>query len=216
LLTFNVPLVIDVPPFCNFRTNVVWIDDFLKFAMHREMHRLSNNAVSPAFLNSPLMATCEAVKERPPISNARGYTLDNYLPALVRGCVVDAWIQPDARTKVDFSAAAMPGPFIRHLQTARQQGGFGSEQAQSCREELLQSAIVRLNEVRDQWAGLPSIGTIRSLASEWISLGDLSSLIGLETLIEDTLEYIEWAVAWPVVTNAVRALPRGSLKFDLL
>lgn len=215
LLTFNAPLVVEAPPFCHFRTNVVWIDDFLKFAMHRELHRLPNNAVSPAFSNSPLMATCETVKERPPISNARGYTLDTYLPALVRGCVVDAWIQPDARTKVDFSAAASPGPFIRHLQAARQQGRFDSEQTQSCREELLRSASVRLNEVSDQWARLPTVGNLPSLATEWLPRGELSSLIDLKTLLEDTLEYIEWAVAWPEVTDAVRAMPRDSLKFDL-
>ncbi|MFM9965349.1 MAG: hypothetical protein ACKV2Q_29540 [Planctomycetaceae bacterium] len=216
LLTFNAPLVIEAPPFCNFRTNVVWIDDFLKFAMHRELHRLPNTTVSSAFSNSPLIATCETVKERPPISNARSYTLENYLPALVRGCVVDAWIQPDARTKVDFSAAASSGPLIRHLQAARQHGGLGAEQARSCRAELSQSASVRLNEVRDQWARLPSVGDLPSLATEWSGRGELSSLIGLETLLEDTLEYIEWAVVWPVVTDAVRALPRGFLKFDLL
>ena len=215
LLTFNEPLVMNVPPFCNYRLNVVWIDDFLKFALHRDQFRLSNNEVSPDFLTAPLIGSCQTVKQRPTINNARAYTLDTYLPALVRGCVVDAWIQPDARTKLDFSAAAEPGPLIRHLQAARQSGALSAEQASSCRADLLQSSLVRLGEVKELWERLPPVDGIDSLGAEWVGRGPLSSQIALETLIEDTLEYIEWAVAWPTVANAVRAYPRGALKFDL-
>lgn len=215
LMTLSSSLVAATPPFCNFRTNVVWIDDYLNFALHRELSQSAGDDAHPHFANPPTYAACKVAKARPVVDDAREYTLTNYLPALVRGCIVDAWIQPDARIKLDRLRTAPPGPLIRHLHAAQQSGSLSSKAAQQCREELRQSAWLRLEDVRKQWSGLPHPTSQSTLASEWLALDDLASLVELEVLLDDTLEYIEWAVAWPQVVTTVYTSHRAQLRIDV-
>lgn len=215
LMFLSQDLAAATPPFCNFRMNVVWIDDFLNYAIHRELFRTADQTPGSEFSHTPLYADCKLAKARPSIEDAREYALTNYLPALARGCILDAWIQPDSRTKIEPQRAAPPGPFIRHLQTALQSGGLTPIAAERCRQELKQSALQRLNEVQRQWSSLPNATPHPTLAVEWIAEGNLASQVELETLLDDTLEYIEWAVAWPDVVQTVRHIPRRTLKLDL-
>lgn len=215
LLVLSQELAAATPPFCNFRTNVVWIDDFLNYAVHRELLRTADHFPSCEFSQSPLYSDCRVAKARPGIDDAREYARMHYLPALVRGCIVDAWIQPDVRTKIDTQRIAPPGPFILHLQSAQQSGGMPPIATRQCREELKQSALLRLNEVREQWSNLPNATPHPTLAAEWISEGNLAAQIDLDILLDDTLEYIEWAAAWPKVIETVRSVPWGTLKIDL-
>lgn len=215
LMVVSPELTAAIPPFCNFRTNVVWIDDFLNYAVHRELSRAADHTFPHGLIHSPLCAECEVAKARPIIADFREYARTNYLPALVRGCIFDAWIQPDSRTKIESGRIAPPGPFIRYLRSAQESGGLSPIAAEQCREELNQAAWVRLNQVRDQWLNLPN-GTLHpTLAAEWLAEENLASLVELEVLLDDTLEYIEWAVAWPKVIETVCSIPWGSLKIDL-
>jgi hypothetical protein len=77
---------------------------------------------------------------------------------------------------------------------------------------LKEAALARLKDVQNAWTMLPPVGTRPSLAKEWLDDGAMSRWNSQE-MIEDTLEYIEWAVAWPAATKAVREFSRG-LKID--
>lgn len=215
LMMLSRELAAAIPPFCNFRTNVVWIDDFLNHAVHRELSRTADHDSPRELIHSPLCAECNVIKARPVIDDAREYAQTHYLPALVRGCIFDAWIQPDSRTKIEPEHFAPPGPFIRYLQSAQQSDGLSPIAAEQCREELNQAAWLRLNQVRNQWSNLPNATPHPILAAEWIAKENLACQVELEVLLDDTLEYIEWAVAWPKVVETVRGIPWGTLKIDL-
>lgn len=214
LMMLSQDLVAATPPFCNFRTNVVWIDDYLNYAMHRELARSIDHMSSFGLKTPPLFAECKVTKSRPAIDDAKEYARTNYLPALVRGCIVDAWIQPDTRTKIDSQHWAPPGPFIRYLRSAQRTGGLNLAAAQQCRDELRQCAHVRIDEIRDQWLRLPQTSPHRTLAAEWVVEDNIPMRIELEILLDDTLEYIEWAVAWPKVVETVRNSDLKLLKID--
>ena len=96
LLCINDSAILDLPPFSNFNLNVMWIDDHLKYCLHRELRHFTTDSITTG---SPLIRdaridSIEVVKGREPIKNLPTYVMGSYLPTVLYGSVVDAWITP--------------------------------------------------------------------------------------------------------------------------
>jgi hypothetical protein len=175
--------ILDLPPFSNFSLNVSWIDDHLKYCLHRELRhltsidlRLSEPCLSDAKLDDVMLK-----KARGRIDDLPGYVLNNYLPTMLWGTMLDAWINPEpllkcrpdtlspeeadqwhATVRRGRSEAVLP----RFLQSALETGAFTFGDRQKLKKLLVEQALRRITEVRDLWAELVDNGH-QTFASLW-------------------------------------------------
>lgn len=81
LLCFSSTVSLLLPPFSNFNLNVSWIDDHLRYAIHRELGHVSKIRVAaPSILSTAKLDQVEVIKARASVSNIPSYTLDVYMP----------------------------------------------------------------------------------------------------------------------------------------
>jgi hypothetical protein len=157
LLCMSDGAMLDLPPGSNFHENVTWIDDHLKYSLLRELKHLKPYEIcgEPRQERPTRVPDCEVKKERPHIEDIAEYVLGNYLPTLVGGCIVDAWIQPAPEPKKSEIELPTTGVFTQALQEALKYGHppEGRELRQ-LKKKLEQEALKRLEEVRTQWAKL--------------------------------------------------------------
>ncbi|MEK7995904.1 MAG: hypothetical protein AAB403_19060 [Planctomycetota bacterium] len=183
--------IIDLPPFSNFRENVMWIDDHLKYSLHREMHHFTSGEKLnlPSGLEYARLDKVMVTKARPGVGDLVGYTLATYLPTLLWGAIVDRWIVPNSILKVRFDSVKgtpleeewkiahkeqigkgiLPGALLKALQ----EGRFIDEI--ELRRQLMDTAIIRVEQVRQLWSALRD-DRKRTLASHWAS-GEVAGII---------------------------------------
>jgi hypothetical protein len=181
--------ILDLPPFSNFRMNVMWIDDHLKYCLHRELRHLSRAKVR---------ATATEIQSNPLLSHARlddvlvqktgrkvsdnfaEYLFDQYLPTLLWGTIMDAWItgtpllkfRPEDLSDQERDAFSIlqekesKSVLACALQNALREGGFEVPAQNALKKNLLKEALIRINEVRKQWMDLTEDGT-ETFASVW-------------------------------------------------
>ncbi|MGH9967757.1 MAG: hypothetical protein ACREBG_07955 [Pyrinomonadaceae bacterium] len=181
--------ILDLPPFSNFRLNVMWIDDHLKYCLHRELRHLSRTEVR---------ATATQIGSNPLLSHARlddvlvqktgrkvsdnfaEYLFNQYLPTLLWGTIMDAWITGTPLLKFrpeDLSDQERDTFSILQekqcesvlgsaLQNALRQGGFEPPARKTLVKNLMKEALIRINDVRKQWMELTEDG-IDTFASVW-------------------------------------------------
>jgi hypothetical protein len=193
--------ILDLPPFSNFGMNVSWIDDHLKYSLHRELRHLSSFKPREAVGESrpsPLLAYAkldEVIVEkagRKIRGNFPKYIFDDYLPTLLRGTIMDAWITDNPLLKSrpeDLSAedrevlksiprdqrstAKLPSALHKALEKCdfRRRSAF---------EKSLKSVTLkRINEVRNQWMGLEEPG-LETFASVWAKGKAISNFKNLD------------------------------------
>ncbi len=101
LLYLSDAVILDVPPFSNFNLGVMYIDDHLRYALHRELTAFAK--VTTMGKNGPLHVRDDdnpVVKYRTGWNAFHKYTLGTYLPQLLYGAIMDAWITaPKVRLK---------------------------------------------------------------------------------------------------------------------
>src|SRR5207253_1420952 len=97
LLCLSEGAILDLPPFSNFRNNVMWIDDHLKYSLHRAMYHFTSGETlnSEPGLSDARLDDVRVTKARPGISALPAYVLGTYLPTLLWGAIMDAWITND-------------------------------------------------------------------------------------------------------------------------
>src|SRR5205823_2332848 len=79
--------ILDLPPFSNLANNVMWIDDFLKYSLHRAMnHFISGETldIEPALRNARLDDVM-VTKARPANATLADYIFSGYIPTLFSG-----------------------------------------------------------------------------------------------------------------------------------
>ena len=182
LLCLSEGAILDLPPFSNFQNNVMWIDDHLKYSLHRAMHHFTSEEtlnLEPG-LSDARLDDITVTKERPTVSGLPGYVLGTYLPTLLWGTIFDSWITDHPIVKCRFSTltekerqkwlfmkskehnAALPQAMLKALR----EGHFGDDAKQELRNNLWERAIDRIEEVRQLWAALKN-GTNKSFAAYW-------------------------------------------------
>jgi hypothetical protein len=182
--------IVDLPPFSNFRLNVSWIDDHLKYCLHRELRHLSppkqrtaekQARPDPLLTYSKLDSVIVEKAGRKIEENFPKYIFDGYLPTLLRGTIMDAWITADPLLKYrpedlspedrnalgkisreGRSTAVLPSA----LQNALEKCGLSKAEWIDLDNDLTRIALERINEVRRQWINLTEDGS-ETFASVW-------------------------------------------------
>src|SRR5205085_5341204 len=165
--------ILDLPPFSNFRNNVMWIDDHLKYSLHRAMHHFISDEplnLEPG-LSDARLDDVSVTKARPSVGKLPAYIFGNYLPTLLWGAIMDAWITKDSILKcrvgkLDPAAEVLLrkakeqqdkaplAPLPKAMLKALSVGHFSSKDEDNLRETLKQTAVKRIEEVRQCWAKL--------------------------------------------------------------
>ncbi|NTU54296.1 MAG: hypothetical protein HGA97_11505, partial [Chlorobiaceae bacterium] len=234
--------ILDLPPFSNFRWNVMWIDDYLKYELHRALGhfegKFGNQPEVPGRLNEYVY------KDRPLAgqNNLRPYTLGSYIPTLFFGIIMDSWIRAEnGKTS-----------FVTALEKSLRCGTFPQQERHPLIKLLLDDAIKRVQKLVKEWKELRTV-TDKSFAALWVesdrteiqrilsnirpipdekwlgwgllkkpatnvsSIDDLRPVIAtcLTELAEDMCNYIEWTLYWPNFVQSVRAVKIGEIKLDV-
>ncbi len=182
--------ILDLPPFSNFRLNVMWIDDHLKYCLHRELRHLSRSKVKADMVKTRYDPLLSYARLDNVIVQKAGRRVEDdfparlfngYLPTLLWGTVVDAWITPTPILKYrpgtltyeereEFRRISQSeqskAVLASALQKALVEGGLGVDEEETLKKSLINEAIVRINEVRRQWIDLTEDG-IETFASIW-------------------------------------------------
>jgi hypothetical protein len=182
MLCLSEGAILDLPPFSNFTLNVSWIDDHLKYCLHRELRHLTTIELKrEPLLSDAKLDSIMVQKSRPPIINLPSYVLGDYLPTLLWGTVVDAWItpfpllkyRPDDLLELDKTkwydikrTGRSEAVLASALQTALEKGSFITAERLTLREQLIKIAMDRITKVRRQWADLRGNGK-ETFASVW-------------------------------------------------
>nr|VFK38754.1 MAG: hypothetical protein BECKTC1821D_GA0114238_100560 [Candidatus Kentron sp. TC] len=195
--------ILDLPPFSNFQRNVMWIDDYLKYALHRELWHLSQKLVrnkNGGVLTERVPDT-HVFKKRPKVENAGYYTLGGYLPTVLYGAIMNAWIQPDHAANLPQTQqnSFPPGVLTRALEDALKTGWLNERNAPKLKDDLRRVAMERIAEVAEEWEKLKlKNGKGQSLAALWVTnpcaspIEDMDETIRKELKIEK--EWIGWGL----------------------
>jgi len=181
--------ILDLPPFSNFSLNVSWIDDHLKYCLHRELRHLRrptldtdgrelkrNDLLTYSKIDNVIVQKAGRKIDK----DLRWYIFDVYLPTLLRGTMLDAWITPDPLLKYRSEELTEENrDACRELIERSQSGGLLASALQrslaACRftrkarvnleTKLKHSALKRITQVRQQWAALRDneVGTFASI-----------------------------------------------------
>ena len=183
LLCLSEGAILDLPPFSNFRNNVMWIDDHLKYSLHRALHHFTSGEtlnLEPG-LSDARLDDVVVTKGRPAVSKLPLYVFGNYLPTLLWGTIMDSWITVDpilkcrvssllsARLKERWRTARskeQTAPLPQAMLNALSAGHLKPEVEDDFREQLGASAVVRIEQVRQMWARLKRHGH-KTFASYW-------------------------------------------------
>ena len=187
--------ILDLPPFSNFRQNVMWIDDYLKYELHRALGHFAQVSTTISVSDS-LEAPCrhpsaKVYKDRilAGQGNLRIYTLGGYIPTLFWGILLDGWIRsegnPEERT-----------PFVVALEDALKRGIFEDSERNRLRSALRELAITRINKVIRLWSALKSADDVPSFAALWVGGKDQSIRVVLGCLSEpkDKDQWLGWGL----------------------
>jgi len=169
----NMPsgVILDLPPFSHFRLNVMWIDD----------HCLGRSAADIGGTThcDTTQGKGNVVKARSKPGNCAWYTLEVYMPTLLYGCIMDAWINnsedayllkclpEDLPTDFLRSKARALGLRLREtplgplslnirkiLTTGRM---HDKEELDALQEQLWGTALERTRDIYWQWSQLPQL-----------------------------------------------------------
>lgn len=192
LLCLSEGAILDLPPFSNMGTNVMWIDDHLKYSLHRAMRHFTSGETlhTESGLGDARLDNVVVVKGRQPVSNLPQYVFGIYLPTLLWGTIMDRWITQDPILKCRYSELDETGrtswkkaervqdkaPLPDAMRTALSAGTFDRQHERELGRKLTLTAIERIDEVRRLWAGLATDGQ-RTFASYWAE-GDVKRAFG--------------------------------------
>jgi hypothetical protein len=182
MLCLSEGAIVDLPPFSNFGINVSWIDDHLKYCLHRELRHLTTVQLeSEPLLSDAKLDSVRVTKARGPITNFPRYVLGNYLPTLLWGTIMDAWITPDRLLKYRPEDGLSEEEQKRWHQLSRK-GASGAILTKALQEalamqhianrreleqRLIAEAVSRIADVRNEWMGLQGDDGTETFASIW-------------------------------------------------
>jgi predicted nucleotide-binding protein len=185
-LVMSVGAITVLPPFMNFKSRIVWVDDHLKRCLHEQLGHMD-----PAKIQRVDGVTFKQNRDKKP---------DEYLDRLARGCLLHAAI----------SDRGMPGPLsLAVKQVVDMQAGKQPNRGinmVALNQRLERTLSERANLLRRVWQGAkygsPSFDKdVRRL--EWKELRD--------EVREDATRYVDLVKKWPQYQLAIQRLDRIEL-----
>lgn len=182
LLCLSEGAILDLPPFSNFRNNVMWIDDHLKHSLHRALKHFTRGEtldLEPGLSHARLDEVV-VIKERSAVSDLPAYVFGSYLPTVLWGCIMDSWITIDPVLKFRSSgmkhwrkkwssahSKEQQAPLPKAILGALQRGEFGADMQEGLHRELTGHAIQRIEQVRQAWMKLSGEDGRKTFACYW-------------------------------------------------
>eukprot|EP00930_Biecheleria_cincta_P010450 TRINITY_DN11257_c0_g1_i1.p1 TRINITY_DN11257_c0_g1~~TRINITY_DN11257_c0_g1_i1.p1 ORF type:complete len:722 (+),score=105.93 TRINITY_DN11257_c0_g1_i1:37-2166(+) len=163
----GIPL--SMPPYIHADLNIMWIDDHILDKTAQEVLHVKRH-------DSPADAgTAEVVKARSHPKNVAKHTLENYMPTLMYGIIMDAWTNRNVDSHLlKYSRSDLPdelqerydsliphgtaqGTYTKALQDVMRTGLMleGAE-LNSFKAKLWNDALERIKETYYQWTSLPA------------------------------------------------------------
>lgn len=185
-----------LPPFMNFGTHVIWVDDHLKRDLHEKLGDIAKN-----YLES--IDGAKFQQDRSPQKECSWY-----LERLIRGCMLHAIIEDDS----DDPKAPSYSQLIRDIVWFKKGSLEIDEEVQGkMRERLLKVSVERYKIVLQCW----SSDEFRNYESfDWATqqLSELENPNGSnqklwEEVAEDAMDYITLILSWHKFTRAIERLP---------
>ncbi len=173
-----------LPPFSNFSDNISWIDDHLRYAIHKELGDFCLDTVinDAQQLLHVRLDESQVIKCRTGFNNLPVYTIEVYLPTLLRGAIFDRWLsdEPIAKRRkseilleererwAQAKSGELSGPLAVWIRRVRE----GSEppndaQKDELKHYLKKTAKDRLQIVKDAWRAIKSEDQRPTFASAW-------------------------------------------------
>lgn len=176
---------VDMPPFLHTDLNVMWIDDHI-------FDRLTKEVTGTKRIPLPEgIGEARVVKARSQPFNVAKYTLEIYMPTLMYGILMDAWVNnhtssyllkykptdiPNTQeTTKAFAELMVPeaqGPWSRAFETVRKTGRMLSDDdTNALKGDLWTAALERAKDTYWQWTNLPQPAvdgkTVSTFATLW-------------------------------------------------
>ncbi|MCS5421732.1 MULTISPECIES: hypothetical protein [Psychrilyobacter] len=205
--------ILDLPPFSNFHLNVMWIDDHLKYILHRELKHLSAEPLKIPGTErywTPIIPDSMLKKERGPVTNVGFYVLGSYIPTVLWGTIMDAWIQPDSTYNYAHIEGEIPlsdksGSLTIALSESLKRGKL-YEDEMILKGKLQKVALERIEKVRKLWNNLNIDEDKKSFAALWVGdPRDIQKKFNTSTCkefkIEKNNEWIGWGLFNPNKKN---------------
>jgi hypothetical protein len=193
LLCLSDGAIVDLPPFSNFRVNVMWIDDHLKYSLHRALkHFTSGETLDLKIprLSNARLDDVTVIKARPLVKRLPVYVFDSYLPTLLWGTIMDSWITPDSDSILKLRHSKLDLSKMKEWEDAKERDGggvlpkavakalgagvFTHADSFTLERSLIDCALRRVEKVRQMWALLRD-GDKRTFASYWA--GDKNDVV---------------------------------------
>ena len=182
LLCMSDGAILDLPPFSNLANNVMWIDDFLKYSLHRAMNHFTSSEtleIEPGLRNARLDDVM-VTKARPEVTNLANYVFGRYIPTLFSGAIFDAWITTEPILKcrageldpdrhADWEKARKlqdTAPLPKAMLRALREGELSADNLETLDGDLRQTAAQRIEQIRQLWATLRR-GNDKTFACYW-------------------------------------------------
>eukprot|EP00924_Labyrinthula_sp_SR-Ha-C_P009121 snap_masked-scaffold_2-processed-gene-13.0-mRNA-1 protein AED:1.00 eAED:1.00 QI:0/-1/0/0/-1/1/1/0/658 len=168
----SVGISLDLPPFSNFRSNVLWVDDELLVRFAQRL-KLTRHNISLGEINSGHTWTLGEAKNNP--VKARGipknilwYTLEVYIPTFIFGCILDSWITagplhylPKFANIPGKETTAVDGPLITAVKSILTRGRMLEKDViVNLKNDLRAAALERIKLIYYQWSRPEFKGTI--------------------------------------------------------
>lgn len=162
---------VDMPPFLHTDLNIMWIDDHIFDRLEQEVAGTKRHPRAKG------VGTARVIKARGIPKNPAKFTLEIYMPTLMYGIIVDAWVNnhthgfllkfdpqdlPDSPELEKVYAEQMvpeaQGPWSRAIQEVRHTGNMiTDEEIKEFSKDLWIAAMERAKDTYWQWSKLPQV-----------------------------------------------------------
>lgn len=207
-----------LPPFMNMNHQITWIDDHIKRRLHEAIGDIKVNAVERVH-------DAKIKQDR----HGKGVTLENieeadrYFPNLVRGCIFIRLISNVDGTKTRYSELIQEivklgididseGPSKTALlikEIMKPDIDMDSEELSTVlgelRDELMQQAKTRCEEVLESWKSLEFSGKRSYDWATRFTQEDINKFC--KEMVKDAINYLKLVDKWPIFVRAIDRLP---------
>ena len=189
-----------LPPFMNFKTQTVWVDDHLKRRLHEAIGDLSVDdveAVPSARIRQDRHGKLGVLQ------SDLDWAESEYFDRLIRGCVFRRFITDLDGSPTNYST--LIGEIIRY-RADHTSSKVNDRSLDNLRKELDKIGQIRLDEVLRCWLSVEFRGTISHRWAGGLRTSTTRQRKVIEGVSEDAIRYIKLLLKWHIFVRAVDRL----------
>jgi hypothetical protein len=202
-----------LPPFMDFDTSIIWIDDYLKRRLHEMLGDIASGDLESVG-NEERVATFEQKRHKPYITQGYIDSINKakwYFPRLMAGCMLLAMIIDETGTKDDPSYSKLIRDIVWFKKNRNE---IGKNVRRKMKARLRKIGIKRYEDVLGCWSSEEFAGYAsyewakeRSEELEWGRSKSPKFIPELcEKVVNDAIRYIDLLLEWHIFTRAVERM----------